>query len=279
MKTLLLISALLFSQLLLAQDEIPLVLEGTIGVYKIEMIISKRDYISGELEGKYRYEGKKNYLDLKGITYTSDFVVNESYNDVSTGTFYLTIDAASSEQITGYWVNEAKTWYDVKLEMKEGDQGLLSRKSLEEYSNEVSNDLSGTYGVEWNWVNDMWFTEDKPQLEIGYNGGYVVLEQINQDSLRFAAELICGPTYHFAIASGIAINQDSCFVYRNEDGCQIEIWPDTGKKALFIEANSSMDCEFGARAYMSNDLVKISDEVPPADYPEVDINKLLGRKP
>ncbi len=59
----------------------------------------------------------------------------------------------------------------------------------------MSKGVSGGYADETFFINDMWFRDDNPQLEFGFNGGALVLEQIHEDSLKFWVNTISGPTY------------------------------------------------------------------------------------
>lgn len=251
----------------------PLQLKGQIGTYKIELEISSRDYVTGELTGKYNYKGKTNHLNLKGQTYNGIFVLEESYKGEHTGTFYLETEA---DKVVGKWIQN-ETWYDVELKRTSGDWDMIHSKSLDEYQMEVNDDLSGVYATENYFINDMWFREDHPEIEIGYNGGALIIEPIHKDSLRFHIQLICGPTYHFATASGIAVRNDSCFLYTNEEGCEISIRTLLNNRTVHIKANGSMECGFGARAYMDHSLIKVTNEIPEGEEPN--LNVLLGREP
>jgi hypothetical protein len=249
-------------------------LKGTIGKYAIEMEISERDWESGELAGKYHYAGKKNYLRLEGITVNGDLVIEEYYDTTYTGVFYL---SEENDKLIGKWIDaKGVKWYDVSLAIGKGDRSLLRRKSLSDYQAETTNSISGSYGSDYYFINDMWFEEDKPNLELGFNGGFAVLDLISDDSLRVNANLICGPTYHFAYMSGIAVKQpDGKFKYSNEDGCVIIVT--VGEKEVELVANSSMDCGFGARAHMDHTLIKVSDEVVEPNDDWIGLNDILKR--
>lgn len=226
---------------------------GKIGPYSIEVEIINNDKEQATFEGKYKYSGKKSYLTLKGEIHDDCYYIEESYNGKQTGEFYLMQEEG---KLTGYWVSGTKS-HLVELDYVNGDTRLLIAKSLIEYSSSVSDKISGSYGNELYFLNDMWYEEGKPDVEIGFNGGHAVFEQLSDDSLRFSFELICGPTYHFAFGDGIAVKQDSVYVWENEDGCHIEFAP--GEKSIYVEANNSMECGFGARAYVSHKFFKISD--------------------
>jgi hypothetical protein len=103
----------------------------------------------------------------------------------------------------------------------------------------------------------MWYSEDNPSVEIGYNGGYVDIFSISEDSLTFIAEMVCGPTYHIAYAEGTAYKVGTNYVYKYEDECEITI--SFSEKKLKIIANKSFECGFGARAYMDHELYKAND--------------------
>lgn len=249
-------------------------LDGKIGKYSIEMEINERDWKSGDISGKYRYAGKKSYLRLEGFTVNGDLVLEEYYDTTYTGVFYL---SEENDKLIGKWIDaKGVKWYDVSLAIGKGDRSLLRRKSLSDYQAETNNTISGSYGTDYYFINDMWFEEDKPNLELGFNGGFAVLDLISDDSLRVNANLICGPTYHFAYMSGIAVKQpDGKFKYANEDGCVIIVT--VGEKEVELVANSSMDCGFGARAHMDHTLIKVSDEVVEPDDDWIGLNDILKR--
>lgn len=235
-----------------AQKENPLMYLGKIGKLKIEMSIMKHDFQTGKFQGKYRYNGKEAYLNLSGTYYSPCLHIEESYQDKITGDFYLEI---VGDSLIGYWKKNKKVM-DVKLGYKSGDKQLLSRKLPEDYANEVSSAIQGTYENHLYFINDYWLPEE---LEIGYNGAKATIKIIDEESIEINFEAICGPTYHFATGSGIAVKEGDEYIYRNEDGCEIKvIFTD---KAVKLVANNSMDCGFGARAFLDHEFLKISDEV------------------
>ena len=240
------------------------------------MEITSYDRITGDVQGRYKYEGKSEYLDLKGTSYGSVVVLQEYYNGNQTGEFFLTVEPLDGQSLYGKWVGSNGNVFDVDLGYTDFTYPF-SIKSLTSFNKETNSDLSGVYGTETYYINDMWFTEDNPLLEVGFGGGYLALDPIDEDSLWFEAEFIVGPTYHFAYAKGIAINKDTCFVYKNEDGCVIEIWTNPSKKEVYIKGGSSMDCGFGARAHMDHHVVKVSDTIPSEEFPT--LRKILGRDP
>lgn len=247
----------------------PLKYAGKIGPYSIEVDITANNWEEASFEGKYRYAGKKAYLTLKGEINDDCYYIEESYNGKQTGEFYLMQEEG---KLTGYWVSGTKS-HPVELDYVKGDTRLLIAKSLIEYSSTVSDDITGSYGNELYFINDMWYEEGKPDVEIGFNGGHAVFEQLSDDSLRFSFELICGPTYHFAFGDGVAVKQDSIYVWENEDGCHIEFTP--GEKSVYVEANNSMECGFGARAYVSHKFFKISDS---HSFEETSLKELKAAK-
>lgn len=231
-------------------------LKGQIGPYKIEMSLDKGEE-ENTLTGKYNYQGKKNYLTLQGNIMDDIIYLEEYYNGNQTGTFYL---EKMDDSLVGKWIQETK-WYDVHLVATKSDNNVLDYYTIEERSHHVSPEVKGTYETEYYFINDLWFEEDKPNLEVGYNGGEAVLEKISEDSLRFMVEVVCGPTYHFAYANGVAVRNpeaDQEYIYDNEDGCHIEILLDV--KEVRMSANSGMDCGFGARAYLDHIFFKTKDE-------------------
>ncbi len=146
-------------------------------------------------------------------------------------------------------------WKQVAVLIAWNYLGVTERSAL------VSPGINGTYETEYYFINDMWFEEGKPDLEVGFNGGRAVIEKIDEDSLRFLVEVVCGPTYHIAYANGIAIRNpdaDQVYIYDNEDGCRIEILLDV--KEVSMSANAGMECGFGARAYLDHTFIKTKDE-------------------
>lgn len=232
-----------------------LILEGKIGPYPIELSIDQVDKDNANIKGKYRYSGKKTYLDLSGEIMGNCLFLEESSDGKITGSFYLQIEG---NNMLGYWTNEVKG-YEVNLKLRSEDMSFLKISGLEEKSILTSMEKSGYYAVEHYWVNDMWFAESNPNVEIGFNGGYVVIQEIDEDSIAFEVEVICGPTYHFAIASGTAIKMEEKYVYTNEDGCEITFV--FTERLVKLEANNSNDCGFGARAYLGHDFLKTSDTI------------------
>ena len=245
-----------------------LILTGKIGDYSIEMIISERDWNTGEITGKYRYQSKKKYLDLTGQIQGQCLHIDESYKAEHTGDFYLSID---HDTLKGKWLSNTK-YLEVKLFIQSGDKTLLRMKSLSDFIPEVSNEAEGTYQNEMYFLNDMWLSEDHLEMEIAFNGGKALIEQLSADSIKFYVGVVCGPTYHIAEAEGIAIKKTNGQEYlytlnefEEDDPCLISIT--LLEKAVKIEANGTMACGFGARAYLSHTFAKVSNAL---EYTEAD---------
>lgn len=235
-----------------AQKDNPLIYFGEIGNLQIEMSIVKNDFQTGKFQGKYRYNGKESYLNLSGTYYSPCLHIEESYQNKVTGDFYL---EQVGDSLIGYWKKNKKVM-DVKLAYKSGDKKLLSRKLPEDYTEEVSSAIEGTYESHLYFINDYWLPEE---LEIGYNGAKASIKIIDEESIEINFEAICGPTYHFATGIGIAVKEGDEYIYRNEDGCEIKVT--FTEKTVKMIANSSMDCGFGARAFLDHEFLKISDKV------------------
>jgi len=235
-----------------AQKENPLMYLGKIGNLKIEMSIVKNDFQTGKFQGKYRYSGKEAYLTLSGTYYSPCLHIEESYKDKVTGDFYLEL---VGDSLIGFWKNDKKV-LDVKLAYKSGNQQLLSRKLPKDYANQVSSSIEGTYESHLFFINDYWSPQ---QVEIGYNGAKATIKIIDEESIDINFEAICGPTYHFATGGGIAVKEGDEYIYRNEDGCEIKVR--FTEKTVKMIANNSMDCGFGARAFLDHEFLKISDDV------------------
>ncbi len=240
------------------KEETPLTLKGDIGGYKVEMEISSSVFDSATFQGRYRYLSQKNYLSIKGYNYGNCIYIEEFYNDKKTGSFYLD---RTGDTFTGHWVSDTKV-FSADLKIVSGDEELLNYKTLADYSNEVSDKITGTYEVETSFINDYFVTEENPVYEMGFNGGTIVFEDAGVDSLKFEFTFICGPTYHFASADGIAVKQGDVYVYEADpyaydENCKIVF--KFGVKSVSAVANNSQACGFGARAYVDHNLVKVKD--------------------
>jgi hypothetical protein len=232
-----------------AGDQETITLSGTIGKKSVEMEISSSDRAKGTFEGRYHFTGKTEYLLIRGEVYDDCIYMEQYSGHDTTGFFYL---QKEGDSLKGTWVYQTN-WQKVRL---------LTVKTLAEYSAATSTAIKGTYGTGGNWINDYWFTEEDPRLEIGFNGGYVVIEEMGRDSLGFQLEVICGPTYHFAIAGGLAIREGAKYVYHGEEDWNKEcvITLTFNERSVYVVASESYNCGFGARAYLDHDFVKICDD-------------------
>ena len=233
-------------------------ISGAIGDYPIEMEIETVDREAATLSGKYKYTSKSSYLDLEGEISHDILYIEESYKGEVTGSFYLQF---VGDELKGKWIS-GKKWYPVNLNISNEIQGKFNTKSLSDYAKDVSTDISGGYANESYFLNDMWFREDDPQMEIGFNGGALILEKYGEDSLKFTVNTICGPTYHIAYASAIAYRStedtyDCLLEVYDGDTCFINI--ELSAKSAHISAKGNFVCGFGARAYLDHSFIKITD--------------------
>ncbi|MBN4072484.1 hypothetical protein JYT74_00460 [Crocinitomix catalasitica] len=253
----LLIIALSFLPALAQVDTLKV--NGKISTYPIEMEILSSDWERGTFAGRYKYSGKDSYLMLKGEVLGQYIIMYEYYKGEQTGSFYL--ERSGGDSLMGMWTSATKA-FDVELIIGKKEGKKLSAKSLRDYSKETNSDITGSYGIEEYFWNDMWFTDEKPELEIGFNGGYALVEKIDDKSLRFQVEVVVGPTYHLAFASGVARKKGNKYVYEEwmiDEVCQVTIT--FGEKLVIMSASNSFECGFGARAHLEHEFVKVSDEV------------------
>jgi hypothetical protein len=250
-------------------------LTGKIGNYPIEMEIETVSWETGELDGKYRYTHKDSYLDIEGEILQDIVWIEESYKGEVTGTFYLELVENALE---GKWV-AGSTWFPVNLELSNRDK--FNTKTLDDYSKDVNADISGGYAIEDYFLNDMWFRDDNPQMEIGFNGGGLVVEEMGADSLKFTVNVICGPTYHIAYASGMAY-QSSENVYdcllEAYDGDTCYITLEKSLKSFHVKASYGFACGFGARAYLDHTFIKITDRYKFDGEEEVSLSEMKGKE-
>ena len=233
-------------------------IQGKIGPYPIVMELDQLNWETGDLTGRYRYANKSTFLTLEGNVAQQVIWMEEIYDGEVTGVFYLSHEGDTTR---GKWIADKK-WYDVELYTSRKTIKNLATKTLDDYKKDVSSNLSGGYANEHYYINDMWFREDNPQMEIGFSGGTLVMEELHADSLRFIVNTVSGPTYHIAYASGIAIKNEEglfeCLVEAYEgDSCIVYIEPK--QKEAHVWARGNFLCGFGARAYLDHTFIKITD--------------------
>lgn len=238
------------------------VFNGKIGLYPIEITVNNVNWETGEVEGKYRYANKTSYLLLKGQLYGTCIFLQEFYHEKETGQFFLDYE---EDALRGKWISNNKA-LDVELDWTDALSNKLKYKQIEDFKKETNSNITGTYRTENYFLNDMWLTEENPVMEIGFNGGNALIEEINADSIRFLVEVICGPTYHIAWAEGKAVkraNNSYYCLYNAYEGDSCEIFFTFSPKAttIYAKSNNSFSCEFGARAYLEHDFDKVDDNV------------------
>lgn len=250
----------LFWMVLPAQNTIKLT--GSIGKYKIEVELEPTNKTSESVKGKYRYAGKKDWIDLSGDFMSSEILwLQETWEGKVTGTFYLSL--SSENTFTGKWIG-TKSALEAVLTINSGEISDLIAYTIESYSALTSDGITGSYVAEYYFINDMWYSEDNPSLEIGFNGGVVTTEEIGEDSLQVYFNLLCGPTYHFAYFSGTAWKiGDAKYKYKgnmdDEEDCELIFEFKSGTLTITQES-SSFACGFGARAYAEGTYSKVNDK-------------------
>lgn len=232
-------------------------LAGSIGPYPIEMEIFSSDTVAGTFSGRYRYQNKTDYLAIEGEVLDGYIFMTEMYEGEESGHFYL---ERRQDSLVGKWCG--RKGYDSYLVMGKQGRSMLRSKRLSDYAANTNESISGSYGTEYYFLNDMWYSEESPQMEIGFNGGYALIEEVDSKTIRFQVEVLVGPTYHIAYASGIAKKKGKKYIYEEgsaEELCRITIEFENGE--LYMEASASFECGFGARASLDHYFDKISDEV------------------
>lgn len=237
-------------------------LEGAVGKYKIEMALHLSFQDDSGLAGWYRYAGKTASLDLKGDLMGGNvlFLV-ESFGGKETGQFYM--DTANQEEWTGTWIGNGKS-LPCTLNVRNGEMKQLMPYDLEAVNAEVEEGITGSYVDETYFINDMWFSDENPQLELGFNGGVVTVREIDDFSISVYFNLVCGPTYHLAYFSGEASktgpNTYEFFAsVEGEDKCHL-IFKFQHKGLVIEQQSASFACGFGARAYADGSFMKVNNE-------------------
>jgi len=229
---------------------------GLISKYSIEMELNSFDNTTGCFNGRYRYAGKKNYLNMKVWIMGQCLYIEEFYKDKTSGYFYLSLE---EDSLTGWWTNGSKDPLPVCLKVNQGNTKQLSWPNIAEVSKKTNTKITGTYGVETYFVNELHY----PAVEITFNGGYVSIEELAKDSIKFSVNVVCGPTYHIAMAEGVAKRNGKEYIYTadltdgNSELCEITF--NFSQKSVLIKSNTSFNCGFGARAYLDHAFIKINN--------------------
>ncbi len=255
-------------------------LAGQIGKYKIamELVASTSDKNFG-VRGKYNYEGKTQSLDVKGNIYGGTILqLTESFQGKETGAFFLEYNTAGNW--AGKWIAGSKV-LETSLREISGSTHDLEPYSLETYFDKTNGSITGSYVSETYFVNDFNFSDDNPVLEVGFNGGVVTVQELGRDKIKFRFEMTCGPTYHFAGGSGVAIKAGPAeyrykeVLYDDEGACELT-FSIHAKTVDITQISSGMACGFGARAYADGSFEKVNDKAVQVED-ELTIEDALGR--
>lgn len=234
-------------------------LTGKIGKYSIDMFITQFERSSAQFKGSYNYKGKKVSLQIKGELKGDCIIIEEFYKNKNTGSFYLSKEDGDS--LKGFWRAENKDPLTVSLKFKNAETAKqLVPNDLMSLNKNTSNDIDGSYKVEYYFISDLFH----PNIELIFNGGTANFKKLGNDSLQFLVEMVCGPTSHLAYASGKAVKKGNDYIYKasisgeNDKWCEIK-FTFTNKKVI-AAANASFECGFGARAYLDHELIKVSNK-------------------
>lgn len=237
----------------------PVELTGKIGKYSIEMFITQFDKSTKQFKGSYNYKGKKAALQIKGDIKGDCMSIEEFFKNKNTGSFYLSKEDGDS--LKGFWKAENKDPLIVLLKYKNAETAKqLAPNDVMTLNKSTSNDIDGTYKVEYYFVSDLFY----PNIEIVFNGGTANFKKLGNDSLQFLVDMVCGPTSHLAYASGKAVKKGNQYIYKanisGEDDKWCEITFTFSNKKVIAVANASFECGFGARAYLDNELIKVNNK-------------------
>ena len=243
-------------------------LTGTIGTYQIEMSLESNKSSQDTILGKYNYKGKTAYLTLHAVLYEGNTLyIKESYNGKTTGEFYLEHEEGNW---SGKWVAGSKS-YEVNLVATGGDLTAFHSYKSRIPDKDINSAITGEYTSEYYFVNDIWFTKENSYIDIGYNGGTVLVDELGEDSIKVAFETVSGPTFHIAIFSGVASKEGTTKyifnapLYEGEESCHVEFDFKEGQLEI-VQVSSNMDCGFGARAHAGGFFTKVSNSVSEDDF-------------
>ncbi len=245
---------LFWASTLPAQPPNPVYFSGKIGKYPIALQINSVGWHTGRVVGYYRYLKNKNYLRLGGHLRGQTLELLEYAGRQHTGTFYL---KRMGNVLKGRWVSVSGS-YDVILRYRAGNLGKLVRKRLVHFSVRTNRRITGAYGYQDYFLNDYHYTKERPHVEIGFNGGYALIEKLAPNRIKFQAQVVVGPTYHLAYAAGVAYKKKNVFVFE-EGACVITIR--FKFRRVIMKANNSLQCGFGARSHLDHEFIKIRNDV------------------
>lgn len=224
---------------------------GSIGPYPIEIELSAKPNTEDRVVGRYRYEGKAQWLDLVGSAYSDRILeLTETLDGVETGRFFLERVAGGWQ---GYWV-DGKREFDVQI------AGLTDRLQAPDPDPVLSDGVTGAYAVSYHFINGLW----APAYEVAFNGGTVHVAEVDADTLRVQFEFIVGPTYHFASFDGLAKRsgprtfEHNAVLPGGDSACHLTFT--FGQGTLSVSDNqNTWPCQFGVRAHANFELQKVSD--------------------
>lgn len=245
-------------------------LEGKIGGkyrFTMELVKSTAKADIG-VRGRYQYVGKTASIDLEGNYFGGQVLhLTESVNGKQTGEFF--IEDGESGGLTGKWIGGGKG-LDLEIAVTSGDLKELAPYDLQSCIARANATKTGSYVAVNHFINDFFFSEENPALEVGFNGGVLTIKELDANSIEFSFDLTCGPTYHMAYLSGIAKRiGPNKYQYKDSPMGEGEICEVTflfGEKSVELDQQSgNVECGFGARAYAGGTFDKVNNVIPASE--------------
>ncbi len=214
---------------------------GTIDKYKVIVELNSAD--GKTYTGRYHYNGKEQWIDLKGKVNGLVLNLNELSNGKVTGLWKLVFEDTKA---TGTWrKNAAATPLKIKLDFMEDGAGIHSREP-------IVRSLAGNYRLTRKVDNSQFPKDHKNEFPFGD----LSIEQLSDREIRFTLDYNSGyPHYHLANISDKAVSFDGGKTYEfynfisstgSDNKCKVTF---TVKgKDIYVTGGNGPECGSGAHA-------------------------------
>lgn len=247
----------------------PVTLRGEINErYAISMSLtrSKKDIYAESLQGYYAYNNSVGHLSLEGYMNSQGHFRLDEKDEKGTMTGYFIGEITEENKMQGTWYsgNNEKS-FPFTLEGSDGKINLIEELSPKDLYGLGIKKIKrlGDYGMKgtYCWYSSHLTEGVSGRMEIIENEGTISIDRVDNNKFKFNLLAVCGPTYHIAMASGIAEKQGAHYVavVGNEyggDGCEL-IFKFTGRSVEIEQDSPGMACGFGARAYAGGTYEKV----------------------
>lgn len=214
---------------------------GTIDKYKVIVELNSED---GKVyTGRYHYDRKEQWIDLKGKMKGLVLHLNEISNGKITGLWELVFEDTKA---TGTWKkNTAAKPLRIKLDFMEDGKDIHPRQP-------IIQSIAGNYVLARKVDNSKFPKDNKDEVPFGS----IYIEQLSDREIRFELDYNSGyPDYHLANIADKAVSLDGGKTYEfqnfisatgSENKCKV-IFAVKGKD-IYVTGGTGVECGSGANA-------------------------------